>query len=141
MQRSGTTSTDDIQSISAFKPDPELIDNMYDDDRREVEEGNQPHHQYQQQQQQHQQQQEEHFDGGSHNHDGDDEQEEEGGEDHSNTLINRSSDSQISKNGSLRLANDIDKESLQEGFSIYSSKKLDDEYEGKPPQPTTKIGC
>ena len=38
MQRSGTTSTDDIQSISAFKPDPELIDNMYDDDRR-VEEG------------------------------------------------------------------------------------------------------
>ena len=40
MQRSGTTSTDDIQSISAFKPDPELIDNMYDDDRREVEEGN-----------------------------------------------------------------------------------------------------
>lgn len=133
MQRSGTTSTDDIQSISAFKPDPELIDNMYDDDRREVEEGNQPHHQYQQQQQ-HQQQQEEHFDGGSHNHDGDDEQEEEGGEDHSNTLINRSSDSQISKNGSLRLANDIDKESLQEGFSIYSSKKLDDEYEGKPPQ-------
>ena len=77
MQRSGTTSTDDIQSISAFKPDPELIDNMYDDDRREVE-GNKPHHQCQQQQQ-HQQQQEEHFDGGSHNHDGDDEQEEEGG--------------------------------------------------------------
>ena len=32
MQRSGTTSTDDIQSISAFKPDPELIDNMYDDE-------------------------------------------------------------------------------------------------------------
>lgn len=125
MQRSGTTSTDDIQSISAFKPDPELIDNMYDDGRSEIEEDNQ-HHQYQQQQQQQQ-----HFDGASHNHD--DEEEEEGGEDHSNTLINRSSDSQISKNGSLRLGNDIDKESLQEGFSIYSSKKLDDEYDGKPP--------
>ena len=98
--RSGTTSTDDIQSISAFKLDPELIDNMYDDDEEKKKVTNLITNQ---QQQQHQQQQEEHFDGGSHNHDGDDEQEEEGGEDHSNTLINRSSDSQISKNGSLRL--------------------------------------